>query len=466
MATNGKPNILFIYSDQHRFDCVAANGHRLVQTPNMDRLGREGARFTQAYTPLPMCVPTRCSLLCGQWPTRHGVVFNFDGETFRRLDPGLPMSSTVVRDAGYHTAHVGRWHVDPQRTPLDFGFNEYIPDWLYDRWRRARGLPPPPHDAGWRGQTDPHITPEESSLAWSADRVIERMAFMQDYDEPFFMRWHVAEPHLPCVPPEPYASLIDPKDIAPWAGFSDGLEGKPFIQKQMRTTWGVEGMSWREWAPIVARYLGVVSLLDNQIGRVLVALDRMGIAENTLVVYTSDHGDMGGSHGMVDKHCVLYDDVVRVPLMMRWPERIPAGRVVEDFVCNAIDCAATFCDAAGVAVPDTFDGVSLLPAACGTGSTGRSDIFAMYCGNQFGGYTQRMVRDRRWKYVWNATDTDELYDLEQDPGELRNRVRDADSRSELKRLRARLLDWMEKTGDPMGNGSTRRQLVGNGKLER
>jgi len=458
-ASEQRPNILFIYSDQHRYDSVAANGHRLVKTPNIDRMAAEGARFTHAFTPIPMCVPARCSLLSGQWAPRHGVVFNFDGETFKPLDPSQAEFPRAIVNADYHSIHIGRWHVDRHRTPTDYGFHDYVPSWRYTKWREHQGIGRTDNGAGWRGQTDTDITPEQSSLAWSANQVIRWMEQTRENGERFFIRWHMVEPHLPCRPPEPFASMYPPERIEPWPGFADTLESKPHIQRQMRATWNVEGMDWEQWAPVVSRYLGTVSLLDMQIGRVLAALERLGIDDSTLVVYSADHGDMCGSHGMVDKHYVMYDDVVRVPLFMRWPGVIPAGRVVDDFVSNAVDLPATLCDVAGAAIPESFQGCSVMPAAMGSGSLGRDDIFATYHGNQFGAYSQRMVRDRRWKYVWNATAQDELYDLERDPGECRNVAGDPSNTAELRRLRERLVWWMEHTEDALLNNWTRAMLL-------
>ena len=276
---------------------------------------------------------------------------------------------------------------------------------------------------------------------------------------PFFIRWDSSEPHLPNIVPEPYASLYPPEAIAPWPSFPDPLSGKPYMQAQQRRTWGVDAWSWEDWAPVVARYLGEISLLDAQIGRVLDGLERLGLAENTLVVYSTDHGDLCGGHGMVDKHYVMYDDVVHVPLIARWPGRIAAGSTCDAFVSHSIDLASTFCDAAGVRIPSTFRGQSLLPLFAGSQENGREDIFSVYHGNQFGLYSQRMVRDRRWKVVWNATAEDELYDLETDPGEVNNRATDRACADELARLRRRVVAWMEATRDPLLNGWTRAQLL-------
>jgi arylsulfatase A-like enzyme len=274
----------------------------------------------------------------------------------------------------------------------------------------------------------------------------------------FFIRWDPSEPHLANIVPEPFASLYPPQDIPPWPSFPDPLIGKPYAHAQQLRNWQVDDWTWDDWAPIVGRYLGEVSLLDAQVGRLLDGLERLGLAEDTLVVYTSDHGDMCGSHGMVDKHNVMYDDVVRVPLVARWPGQIEPGTSCEAFVSSALDLASTFCEVAGARAPDTFVGLSLLPLFQGAGDNGREDILAMYHGNQFGLYSERMVRDRRWKYVWNPTALDELYDLENDPAELTNLATSRDHAGELSRLRHRLIEWLDEIGDPLLNGWTRTVL--------
>lgn len=452
-----RPNILFIMSDQHRFDSLGCNGHPLLQTPNLDRLAAAGVNYTNAYTPLPMCVPVRCSLLTGQWPSQHGVIHNFDGEAFKPLDPKGHSIPRYITQSGYHSYHFGRWHVSPQQTPLDFGFQEYTPDWRYGKWRKQQGIQACPASGGAFGNTDPHITPQQSSLAWHADKVIAAIHQNQDDGDPFFIRWHMVEPHLPCRPPEPYASMYRPEDIQPWPGFYDDLKNKPYMQKQMRVGRGTDKLSWEDWSPMVARYFGEISLLDAHIGRLLDGLDQLGIAENTLVIYTADHGDMCGSHGMIDKHNVMYDDIMRVPMMMRWPAQIQAAQSNDDFVVNAIDVAATCAAATGKGAPNFCSGVDLL-SALGNG-TGRQDVFGTYHGNQFGNYSQRMVRDRRWKYIWNAGDRDELYDVSGDPGELVNQIHNPEYADELRRLRHRLVHWFEATDDVLNNNSIKQPLL-------
>ncbi|MDR9431886.1 MAG: sulfatase-like hydrolase/transferase [Natronomonas sp.] len=458
-------NVLHIQADQHRFDCLGVNGGR-VQTPNLDSLAADGVNFTNAYTPSPICTPERASLMTGQWPSQHGIV-NLSGlPGGGPLPPDATTFSDVLDGQGYQLRYVGRWHLG-KHTPEAFGFDEWIPNGEYEAWRFRQGLPARPDpDAAWQddeeapertpagenpwlGKVDEGIGPEESRLSWAADRVISQLEVLADQDEPFLLRWDTWEPHLPNVVPEPYASMYDPGEIDPWPNFDDDLADKPWIQGQQRRTWHLEDATWEDWAPTVARYLGEITLLDAQISRVLDRLEALGLEEETLVVYTADHGDMCGSHGMLDKHFVMYDEVTRVPLIARWPDRIEPGWECDDFVSNAIDLPPTYCDVADAPVPDQFQGQSLVPLF--GDATGRDSIFATYYGCQLGLYTQRMVRTEDWKYVWNATSPDELYHLADDPHE-RTNLAHADAHADrLAAMRRRLRDWLRETGDDVDN---------------
>jgi len=454
------PNILLIHSDQHRFDCLGVNGHPLLQTPVLDRLAAEGINFTYAFTPCPLCVPARNSQLHGQWLMQHLCIANYDTEAPRPPAEDLPTYVDPLREGGYFLGYVGKWHVSKARDGLDYGFHEFLPDNLYGLWRQEQGLPGRPSTNGWFGELDPGISPDQSRLGWGADRTAELLERCAESGQPFFIRWDPTEPHLPNKVPEPYFSMYPVDEIPPWPSYPDHFENKPHIQAQQLRTWKIQDWTWQDWAPVVSRYLGEISLIDAQIGRLLDALDRLGLAESTLVIYTADHGDMCGGHGMMDKHFIMYDDVVHVPMVMRWPGRIAPGSVCDAFIAHEVDLASTFCEAAGVAEPDTFRGQSLLPLMTGASAdNGRRDIFSTYHGNQMGLFSQRMVRDRRWKYVWNATARDELYDLESDPGELHNRATDPACSGELARLRLRLVAWMRETDDKLLNHWMERQLM-------
>jgi arylsulfatase A-like enzyme len=340
-------------------------------------------------------------------------------------------------------------------SPLTFGAEDYIPESDYKAWRAAQGLEPKPHTNAFFGETDPYVTPDQTSLAWGADQTIGLLQKAASGDRPFFLRWDPSEPHLPNIVPEPYASLYPPAAIPPWPSYPDPLTNKPYIQRKQRQTWGIEHWTWEDWAPVVGRYLGEITLLDHQLGRILSELDRLGLADNTLVIYTADHGDLCGGHGLIDKHFVMYDELVRVPLLLRWPQGLPADTSCDAFVSSALDVATTVCSVAGITPPNSFAGVNLLDEL---NQPARTDIFSTYYGNQLGLYSQRMVRDYHWKYVWNATAEDELYNLEQDPGEIINLAAHPNHRSDLQRMRLRLLAWMGQTKDRALNYWTRGQL--------
>lgn len=350
-----QPNLLLIHVDQLRYDCLGCHGHALVQTPHLDRLAREGMDFSHAFTPVPVCTPARASLLFGQWPTRHGILTNEGTEGGARHVPQGPTFSQVLSGAGYASAYVGKWNVHSGIDPTQVGFDTYLAESSYGSWRSAQGLPPRSSQNGFFGEVDSAIRAEQSRLAWGADQTIAYMQGLAQGQAPWCLRWDPSEPHLPNVVPEPYASMYAPEDIPPWASFEEQFEGKPYIQQKQLITWGIQDWTWSEWAPLVGRYLGEVTLLDAQIGRVLAALDDTGQSDSTVVVFTCDHGDMCGAHRMIDKHFVMYDDVVRVPLIIRAPAYMQqAGRVCDAFVCQELDVAATFCDLATGAMPAEF----------------------------------------------------------------------------------------------------------------
>ncbi len=456
--------IIFIEADQHRYDCMGISGHPLVKTPNMDRLADEGMLFKNAYTPCPLCVPARTSYLSGQWPQQHGTLCNFDGESFKALDTDATVFPRLLADTGMTFDFFGRWHVSNQAEPTDYGFDTFLSDGEYYNWRNEQQIPPAPRDNKWFGNADPYIKPEESKLAWICDHVIEKLRERARAKRPFYINMDTMEPHLPNVVPEPYNSLYPPEEIEPWGSFTDSFKNKPYIQEQQLRTWGIENFTWEDWAPIVSRYLGEISLLDAQIGRILDELDNLGIADDVLVIYTADHGDMVGGHRMIDKHYIMYQDVCQVPLIMRWPNGIKAGSCHEGFVSNAIDLPTTYLDLYDIDKPESFSGLSLLPAMSGDTQPVREDIFCSWNGNQFGQFSQRMLFDGKWKYIWNATARDELYNLEDDPYELENLAADKKFSNKISNLRQRLYCWMEETGDRLTNNWIKTQLLEGRKL--
>ncbi|MEM8783804.1 MAG: sulfatase-like hydrolase/transferase [Planctomycetota bacterium] len=453
-----RPNILLIHSDQHRFDCLGHHGHPQLKTPNLDRLAADGVDFSHAFTPSPICSPARASLLTGRWPTQHRCVNipTFDGWQPATLEG--PTLYDLLRDAGYGLSHVGKFHKEIPGTPADYGVDFLWEEDDYDAYRAAEGLPER-EQKGWFGFIDDTTPPEHHRIAWGARESIDAIERFTQAGQPWLVRWDPSEPHLPNLLPKELADLYPPESIEPWPSFHDPLENKPPMQRQQRLSWGLDDWTWDDWAPIVSRYLAEITLLDEWVGKLLATLDRLGLAENTLVIYSTDHGDLCGAHGMIDKHYMMYDDVVQVPLTMRWPGVLPEGKTCDAFSIHELDLATTIASAAGVDVPVAFEGEDLVPVARGDAEPTRRDAFSMYFGCQFGLYSSRMVRDRRWKYVWNLTAPDELYDLDTDPHELTNRIDDPSAADELQRLRLRVRDWCRSIDDKQLNEFTEPQLT-------
>ena len=461
-----RPNILMIVADQHRWDCVGAAGRYPVHTPNLDALASDGVWFDSAFTPIPLCTPARQSLLTGRRPEQAGGLWNYDiGPAIIDFQPGGQVWPQLLRSSGYLNGYVGKWHVDAQRTPRDFGYDTYVPLEDYDPWRAAQGLSPV--DGDWFGGVDPAPL-EQTRTHWCADRAIEFLnRAVADPGRPWHLRLDLVEPHLPCQPAAVFADRYDPASVPRWSAFEDRLIGKPYIQRQQRLNWAVEDWGWGDWAPVVARYYAIISQLDDAIGRLLAALAATGQAEDTLVVYTADHGDLCGSRGMMDKHYVMYDEVVRVPLVLRWPRVLPAGRRWPCLVHNTLDLAATMRAVAGLPAASDVHGETLVdpdrPSEAPAALAGREHVISTYNGQQFGLYTQRMIRTRTWKLVWNATDVDELYRLSDDPDELHNLIDDPEHSDVVADLRRRLAEELIAQGDRILDNPWLRDQLGRSR---
>jgi len=461
-----KPNLLLITADQLRYDCVGCSGVYPVRTPNLDRLSAEGVTFTRAFSHAPVCGPARQSLLRGRRPETFGALWNSGAFLpVGSLQPDQYTWTKTLAANGYASAFLGKWGVHPELDATSFGYDSYLGEEAYRAFLKER-YPDVRYTGGYFGEANP-VPVEHSSTHWLADRAAEAIGRLAASGSPWHVAVHFAEPHLPCRPSGRFASMYDPADVPEWAGFRETFAGKPYIQRQQLYSWSVENFGWSDWAPIVARYYGVISQLDEAIGRILAALEARGEADNTIVAFTADHGDMCGSHRMMDKHYILYDDVVRVPLIVRLPG-VREGRRCDRFVYNLLDLPPTLLDLLGLGADESagLQGRSLLPLLRGEeGADWRDCVVAAYNGQQFGLYTQRMIRTERWKYVWNLTDTDELYDLAADPAELTNLIGRSDLAPIVAELRARLYERLAGDEDPaVANEWTRRQLLAGAKL--
>ncbi|NLC67403.1 MAG: sulfatase-like hydrolase/transferase [Clostridiaceae bacterium] len=464
-----KPNILLILADQHRYDCIGCAGTYPVNTPNIDRLAREGVWFSNAYTPIPVCCPARQSMLSGRRPETFGALWNYNGGL--KISALGPEEYTWVKDLkehGYRTGHAGKWSINPEYGPCHYGFDDQVQDSGY-RDFRSKAYPQVKFFNGFFGETDP-VPLEHSHTHWLAGQTMKLMEEYARDGRPWLISLDFSEPHLPCRPSEPFASMYNPSDVPMWPSFKENFENKPYIQKQQLYSWNIDNFTWDDWAPIVARYYGIISQIDDAMGIILDRLDSLGLAENTLVIYTSDHGDMCGAHRMIDKHYVLYDDIARVPLIARWPGIIKGGTVCDDFICHSLDIPPTMLDVTGIGKKEFFQGKSFLPLLTGERSDmpgeWRNHVVSTYNGQQFGLYTQRMIRTREWKYIWNTTDMDELYDLVNDPHELQNVIYEYQHKGLVVELRRKLYEELVRDGDGLvkGNEWMKNQLLGGKKL--
>ena len=210
-------------------------------------------------------------------------------------------------------------------------------------------------------------------------------------------------------------------DIPQWPNFADDLRNKPMVQRSKRELYETEHTTWEQWRPKVASYFGEVSLIDAQIGRVLNFLDEQGLTDNTLVIFTTDHGDTFGAHRMRNKDYVMYEEVYRVPFIFRWPDVIVSGHDSDAYSHHIIDMCATILNILGQTIPDSIHGRSLLPIFHGKEPTNwPREAFSQFHGCHYGLYTLRAIRTDTHRYIYNPFDTDELYDRTNDPYELIN----------------------------------------------
>ncbi|MBQ3079647.1 MAG: sulfatase-like hydrolase/transferase [Clostridia bacterium] len=446
-------NILLINADQLRHDSVGYSGLRGVKTPRLDQLAAEGIAYTSAYTPLPVCSPARQALLSGLRPDVIGATWNYDFMPTPELhEEGCwPIE---LKKKGYKTGYIGRFHVSPTKKAHDFGYEEFVDKKEYKE-KIAKEYPHAEYTGGWLGCESP-IPVEDSESHWMADKACGMIKSFAKSKKP----WHVwvdfEIPHLPCRPSYPYSRMYNPDDIEPWDGWGDAFENKPYIHKQQTFSWDTKDLTWDDFKPMVALYYGWITQLDDAIGKILDTLKETGQYDDTVIIFTSDHGDMCASHSMLDKHYVLYDDIIRVPLIVKVPGE--KSRVSDAFVMNCLDIPYSIRRWTGLSDREGAHG-RMLPMTEDEDMLSPDEVLVTSNGQQFGLYTTRAIRTRTHKYVWNLTDVDEFYDLTLDPGEKHNRIANPECTEIIRILRRRLSQLLIENGDRYaGNEWMKKQL--------
>ena len=464
----GKPNILHIMTDQQQWGTVA--GRSECRTPNLNRLAESGMLFERSYTPSAVCCPARAMILSGAYHWHNGVYNQVHSppSVHRDMNPDVVLYSHRLREAGYRLGYVGKWHASYVRTPLDFGFHE-VGDLEGCDPRLIRQLEPNPDRverprdeirsvalrrfswpgsapfAMWGYREGPEEATPEYYRAECAIRMLRRFA---GAGRPWHLEVHFVQPHDPYMPLKRYLDGYDPRAIRIPASFRDTFAGKPGLHRRESETWGA--VTEEDYRQGRAHYYAYAEQVDAQIGRVLDALKETGQEESTIVVATSDHGDMVGAHRMWIKGWLPYEETYRVPLIVRWPGRVhPGARSAR--LAQTHDLAHTYAAVAGVNPLPHLDGRDLAPLFENPRNDAwRDDILCAYYGGEFL-YTQRIAITERFKYVFNGFDIDECYCLEEDPDELRNLVASGEKRAEVDDMRARLYELMNRFEDPYGN---------------
>jgi len=466
-----RPNLLVVICDQMRADVLGCAGSPHCRTPHLDALAATGTRFAHAYTPTPLCTPARGSLMTGRYPHSHRLVANTQyAET---PTPALPSDERMVSErlaaGGYRCDYTGKWHLnrgDEAAEAARRGFTTFggthagYARSLVDVGIAQERSSLRSNERTMRGEHAPMCgtAPVDADHTYNSFIADEAVALLRGYgaagvggaDRPFALWCSMPGPHFPLEVPVPYAGMYDPDAVPRPVSFSDTFAGKPGGQRWHPWLQLAAHLSWPEWQRLIAHYWGYVTYMDTLVGRVLAALDDTGLRKRTAVVFLADHGEMAGHHRMFDKGPYLYEDVMRVPFIVRYPDVVPTGAVRGDGFANLVDLVPTLLDLAGVQPQggQPFEGRSLLPALRGEAAL-PADVFAeTNTGDLVNPQLDtRMIRRGDWKYVLRPGERDELYDLRDDPDELTNRIGDA--RTVRAALRDALAAWMETTHDPL-----------------
>ena len=448
MKGNAKDyNVLLIISDQHKKSVTGCYGDAVVRTPNIDRLARTGVRFDSAYCQCPLCGPSRSSLMTGtHCHTCRGL-------THTQIPPMriMPTLGTVFRDAGYATGALGKVHIRGEDDVRDLGFAEralryytyeyrdYIiaagPDNVdaYNAYRKGAGVPR--RDVYNRANTPIAMDERWMYDALVVDRCVE---FLEKHKrEKFFLWAGLEKPHPEWYAPAEYHAMYDPAKMTLPPTAREAPERIPKVPLERLRC--VDDMTDEDIRGAVAAYYANVTYLDAKVGELLAALERLGLADNTIVIYTTDHGEHLFEHGMVQKHC-FYEAAVAVPLTLTNRNLFPGGARREHIV-SLMDLFPTLLDLTGIEHPGTLEGESLLGVIDGRAAPEGREAFSEF---YKWGMPERMVRTPEWKYVHTDGDVAQLYDVKRDPLERVNLSANRAYADVCRVLSARVHDGWEK----------------------
>lgn len=485
-----KPNIVLIVGDHQAYYRHGWDGGLRPQIPNFDRLASEGVFFTRSYCATPLCGPARRTLLTGLYTHNHRNYYNYSEAPYDH-----EVYFNRLAEYGYSNYYFGKWHAGPG-TPFDFGCegfsdtdygNPYTTK-EYQQYLEARRLPRAEHyvervfgsdtllkmfpnllagnrykcDRSWCGEhaigltLTPKETHESFFLANLACDKLTELALTAD-NQPFHLRVDFWGPHQPHFPTVEFAELYNSHEIEEYGSFQDTLNQKPsfFFEDANRPLADMNNrflvpspLTWKEWQRIVARAYAHITMVDAAGGMILDKLDQLGLSDNTIVIWTTDHGDALASHGgHFDKGSYMTEEVMRVPLAIRYPKKIQPGIVCDKLVCST-DLPVTILDAAGSGFKKKVDGQSLLPLVTEKTKEWREDLMVETFGHGYGKFHNgRSVLAGDYKYITYEGEISELYDLKNDPYELHNLIDEPLHKKVLEDMQQRLKLWQAKSGD-------------------
>ncbi|MFX0003065.1 MAG: sulfatase-like hydrolase/transferase [Candidatus Hodarchaeota archaeon] len=487
---NQRPNIIYILNDHQAFYGHGKMvGGPKIHRPNFEKLANEGIEFTQAYTACPLCGPARRTMLTGLFPHNHGEIHN---ETNHKYDKEVYLN--ILAKAGYKNYYYGKWHAG-RGSALNFkckGFssgsrygNPYISH-EYKEYLKRHKLPfiqakiqknflGPEHPYTkalgiQEGKlhnpkfpilsqettgimTTPKETHEAFFLASLACEQLQEIA-KSSQSTPFHLRLDFWGPHFPYFATQEYLNLYNPKDINELPSFRDDLQDKPSIYKLSHHYPISENgqllypnpLPWTDWQKVLALNYAQQTLIDEAGGMILDTLEELGLIDNTIIIWASDHGDAVGCHGgHFDKDSFMPQEMIRIAMVISYPDHFPKGEKCDKLVSN-LDLAPTFLDAAGTNFAESPDGESLMPLCTNKDALWRNDLLCETYGH-WTNHIGRVVVSDRYKYVYNDGDMDEFYDLRKDPFELNNLINIEEYNDVCYDMKLRLKNWRQKSGD-------------------
>ena len=460
------PNILWICADQQRFDTLGGFNNPNIHTPNLQKLMAESVTFSHAFVQNPVCSPSRASFLTGRYPHTTGLRANG-----QRIHANEQLVPRLLANHGYTCGLAGKLHLSPcgggrNEDRIDDGYQVFW--WSHDLsdqwpgknmwhvWLKDKGVKwpqPPARTEAWGVPIDPTFT----QTAWCSDMAIQFIRQQRKFN-PWMMSVNIFQPHHPFWPTQDYLSRYDP-DKLPSPKYQDGeLDSKPVFQRvDHQAGYGGTGTSFARTddlthRKITAAYYAMIEQVDTEVGRMMKVLEDTGQADNTIVIYMSDHGEMLGDHGIYLKGPYFYDCAIRVPLIIRWPGKYKAG-LRSDALVEMVDVAPTLLEAAGIPVSSGMQGRSLTPVLTGQTTQHRDSIYSEHFDSSFLYDPPPMaacVRNERHKLAYyHNLGMGELYDLQSDPGEVRNLWTSAAAKDVRQEMMEKLMGRMVETVDPL-----------------